>query len=273
MVLMTMGDHESGTVIKWKTYLTYILTMKFELNGIFELKRNNYLNLSPMYGKEELMLQILLSPKQFFETCAGFEPSLKKPALIIFLMSVFTAGSGYLLGELTGRMLSGFMEGIGLITAVSTAVTSFLAPWFMWIITAVILMIMTKIFKGTCSFKRYAEIAGYGLLPQLIGSVISLVLAFWYLPRIQVSPIKVVDPAQIQLLMGDFLKNPLMQEYTLLSTILSVILLIWTANIAAIGLEKCCGLSSKQSLIAAGLPIALYIIYSLYTLATMSGWL
>ncbi|MFH0968008.1 MAG: Yip1 family protein [Methanobacteriota archaeon] len=236
-------------------------------------KRNNYVNLSPMICKEGMMLQILISPKQFFETCAGYEPSLKKPALIILLMSVFTAGSGYLLGELTGRMFSGFMEGIDLITAVSAAVTSFFAPWFMWLVFAVILMVMTKILKGSCSFKRYAEIAGYGLLPQLIGSVISLVLAFWYIPRIQVAPIKVVDPAQIQVLMADFLKNPLMQEYTFLSTILSVILLIWTANIAAIGLEKCCGLSSKQSLIAAGLPIAGYIIYSLYTLTTMSGWI
>ena len=189
------------------------------------------------------------------------------------LMSVFTAGSGYLLGELTGRMLSGFMEGIGLITAVSAAVSSFLAPWFMWLVIVVILMVMTKILKGSCSFKRYAEIAGYGLLPQLLGSVIGLVLAFWYLPRIQVTPIKVADPTQIQVLMTDFLKNPLMLEYTLISTIISVILLIWTANIAAIGLEKCCGLSSKQSLIAAGLPIAVYIIYSLYTLVTMSGWL
>nr|WP_319537790.1 Yip1 family protein [uncultured Methanospirillum sp.] len=219
------------------------------------------------------MLQILLSPKSFFETCAGSEPSLKKPALIIFLMSIFTAVSGYLIGELTGKLLSGFMEGIGLITAISTAVTSFLAPWFIWLVIAVVFMVMTRILKGSGSFKRYAEIAGYGMLPQLIGSVISVILAFYYLPRIQVSPIKVADPTQIQTLMTDFMKNPLMQEYTLLATIMSVILLLWTANIAAIGLEKCCGLSSKQSLIAAGLPIIVYILYSIYTLSTMLGWL
>jgi len=219
------------------------------------------------------MLQVLISTKSFFESCAGSEPSLKKPALIIFLTSIFTAVSGYLIGELTGRMLSGFMEGIGLITSISTAVTSFLAPWFVWLVIAVVLMVMTKILKGTCSFKRYAEIAGYGMVPQLFGAVISAVLAFWYLPQIQVSPIKVADPAQIQILMSDFMKNPLMQEYTILSTIIGIILLIWTANIAAIGLEKCCGLSTKDSLIAAGLPIAIYIIYSLYTVVTTFGWL
>ncbi|WP_319580632.1 Yip1 family protein [uncultured Methanospirillum sp.] len=219
------------------------------------------------------MLHILLSPKSFFETCAGSEPSLKKPAVIIFLMSILTAITGYLIGEITGKLLSGFMEGIGLITAISTAVSSFLAPWFIWLVIAVVLMVMTRILKGTGSFKRYAEIAGYSMLPQLIGAVISVILGFWYLPRIQVSPIKVADPTQIQTLMTDFFKNPLMQEYSLLSTTLSVILLIWTANIAAIGLEKCCGLTSKQAMIAAGLPIAVYILYSLYTLITMLGWL
>ena len=219
------------------------------------------------------MLHILLSPKSFFETCAGSEPSLKKPAVIIFLMSILTAITGYLIGEITGKLLSGFMEGIGLITAISTAVSSFLAPWFIWLVIAVVLMVMTRILKGTGSFKRYAEIAGYSMLPQLIGAVISVILGFWYLPRIQVSPIKVADPTQIQTLMTDFFKNPLMQEYSLLSTTLSVILLIWTANIAAIGLEKCCGLTSKQAMIAAGLPIAVYIFYSLYTLITMLGWL
>ncbi|PWR74242.1 Yip1 family protein [Methanospirillum lacunae] len=219
------------------------------------------------------MLQILLSPKQFFELCAGSEPSLKKPAVIILLISIFTGFSGYLVGEITGRMLSGFMEGLQLITAISTSITSFLAVWIMWLVAAVVLMIMVKILKGTGSFKRYAEIAGYGMLPQLIGAIISTGLAWWYLPKIQVSPIKGTDPIQIQAHMTDFMKNPLMQEYTILSTILSIIFLLWAANIAAIGVEKCCGLSAKQSIIAVGLPVALYFIYSLYTVSTLIGWL
>jgi len=177
-----------------------------------------------------------------------------------------------MVGELTGRMLSGFMEGLELITAISTSITSFVAVWVMWLVAAVVLMIMVKILKGTCSFKRYAEIAGYGMLPQLIGTIISTGLALWYLPKIQVSPIKGIDPIEIQAHMTDFMKNPIMQEYTILSTILSIIFLLWAANIAAIGVEKCCGLTAKQSIIAAGLPVALYIIYSLYTVASLIGW-
>lgn len=219
------------------------------------------------------MLQILLSPKEFFESCAGFEPSLKKPALIILLISIFTGISGYMVGELTGKLLSGIMEGLELITVISTSITSFIAAWIMWLVAAIVLLIMVKILKGSGSFKRYAEIAGYGMLPQLIGTIISTGIAFWYLPKIQVTPLKVTDPTQIQTLMTDFLKNPLMQEYSILSTILSIIFLLWSANIVAIGVEKCCGLTTKQSLIAAGLPVTLYIIYSLYTVSTLVGWL
>jgi hypothetical protein len=219
------------------------------------------------------MLQILLSPKQFFESCAGFEPSLKKPALIILLISIFTGINGYMIGEFTGKMLSGIMEGLEHITVIRTSITSFLAAWMMWLVAAIILMIMVKILKGTGSFKRYAEIVGYGMLPQLIGTIISTGIALWYLPKIHVSSLKVTDPTQIQTLMTDFLKNPIMQEYSILSTLLSIVFLLWSANIVAIGVEKCCGLTAKQSLIAAGLPVAIYIIYSLYTVSTLIGWL
>ncbi len=219
------------------------------------------------------MLQILTSPKPFFEACAGQEPSLKKPALIILLMAVLSGITGYLMGEIMGRMFSGIAAGIdmSLISAISAAGGSFLATWFMWLVAAVVLLIMVKILKGSGSFKRYAEITGYSFLPLLIGTVISVCLSLYYLPRIPVSPVKVADPGQIQAAMTSFMQNPVMQEYMLLSTVLSIIFLIWGVNICAIGLEKCCNLTSKQSLIAAGVPVALYIIYSVYTLVTTAG--
>jgi len=218
------------------------------------------------------MFEFLTSPKIFFETCAGREPSLKIPALIILLMSILSAVSGYMMGELTGRLLSGFMEGIALFTAISTSVIAFIGPWLIWIVIVVVLMIMIRIQKGSCSFKRVAEISGYSMFPLVIGSVISLVLSLYYLPGIKVTPIKVADPEQIQVLITNFMNNPMMQEYSLISTFLMFILLIWTANICAIGLEKCANLSVKQSLIASGIPVVLYILYSLYTLGTTYRW-
>lgn len=219
------------------------------------------------------MLNYLTSPKTFFESCSGREPSLKVPACIVLVMSILSAAAGYMIGELTGRILSGFMEGMELITAISTSVSSFFGPWIMWLIAAVVLLIMTRILKGAGSFKRIAEITGYGMMPLLIGTVISLGMSLYYLPGIQVTPIKVADPAQIQVLMKNFMSNPAMQEFSLISTFLMIIFLLWTANICAIGLEKCCNLSVKRSLIAAGVPVVVYILYSLYTLGTVYGWI
>ena len=219
------------------------------------------------------MLEYLISPKTFFESCAGREPSLKVPALIILVMALLYAISGYMIGELTGRLLSGFMEGMAFFTAISVAVGSFFAPWIMWIIAVVVLMIMIRVQKGSSSFKRVAEISGYGMVPLVIGAVISLALSLYYLPGIKVTPIKVADPEQIQVLMTNFMNNPVMQEYTLISTFVTIILLLWTANICAIGLEKCCSLSVKQSLIAVGVPVVVYILYSLYTLGMAYGWI
>ena len=65
------------------------------------------------------MFAFLTSPKTFFESCSGREPSLKVPAFIILVMSILSAASGFLIGELTGRILSGFMEGMELISEIS----------------------------------------------------------------------------------------------------------------------------------------------------------
>lgn len=65
--------------------------------------------------------------------------------------------------------------------------------------------------------------------------------------------------------------DPALHEFSIISTIVTIIFLIWVANIWSIGVETCCGLPAKKALIVAGLPVLIYIAYTLSSLLLFTG--
>jgi hypothetical protein len=212
--------------------------------------------------------EIITSPRNFFETLSGEPASLKWPLLIISLMAVISAIVGWQMGELTGRLMAGLMQGMAQITAIITAVSAFFGTFVMWLVAAVIFYVLHKLFKGTGSFTRIAQITGYGMVPQILSSLIGLLLAFYYLPQVAISPITSASasPDKINAAVQSLMQDPSLHQFTLISTILSIILFIWSANLWAFGFEACCGLDGKKAMMTAGIPVAIYIIYTLASL-------
>jgi hypothetical protein len=214
-----------------------------------------------------MKIQLLLTnPREFFREHSETPPSLKWPALIITLMAIFSAITGYQMGGLTGRLLSGIMQGMGMLTAIATSVSSFFGPFFMWLIATIILYTLHKLFQGTGSFTRVAEIAGYGMLPLMLASFIGIILAAYYLPMVDISPVTSTNPDQINAAVQSMMLSPALHQFSLITTLLTIILIIWVANLWAFGFETCCGLEPKAALITAGVPVLVYIIYTLVTL-------
>jgi len=209
--------------------------------------------------------EIITSPRTFFISLNEEDPSLKWPALFITVMALLSAVIGYQMGALTGKLLSGMMQGIDQITAIFTAVSSFFGPYLMWIIAAVIFYAIQKFFKGTGSFKRVAEVTGYGMIPLILSSGIGLILAFYYLPRVEVGtiPASATDPDQINKAVQSMLLDPALHQYSLVISLISIILYIWSVNLWAFGFEACCGLDPKKAMITAGIPVLIYIVYTL----------
>ena len=212
------------------------------------------------------IIQLLTRPKDFFAECNDQPPSLKWPVILITIMAVLSAVVGYQIGELTGRLFSGMMQSLGTITALFTAVSSFFTPYFMWIIAAVIFFALQRFFKGTGSFKRVAEITGYGLIPLIFASAIGIFLAMYYLPMADINPVTGTDPEKINAAVQGMLLDPALHQFSIISSIVSIILMIWAVNLWAFGFETCCGLDNRKALMTAGIPVVIYIIYTLATL-------
>ncbi len=223
------------------------------------------------YDNISMIFEILISPKKFFEERSKKEPSLKLPALIVAVIGIITIGSSYPIGEMTGRMMAGIMPGLELITSISTAIGSFVTTWIIWLVATIVLFIMVLILKGQYSFKRMAEVAGVGMTPLIINGIFNLIMAFWYIPKVHVNPITITDPTRVQELVNGLFHDPMMMEYTLISSIIGIIFIIWCVNICAIGLNKTGEFNNKKAIIAAGVPGILYILFQFYSLMTTYG--
>src|SRR5512145_2541388 len=110
---------------------------------------------------------ILFRPDAFFKNIMSESGSLGFPALIILAGSIIAAAYGYLMGQLSAKMMAGLMPGMDSIIVISTVIGALLGTFIFWLIAAGVFYLISVFFKGTGTFSRTLEVVGYGYLPQV----------------------------------------------------------------------------------------------------------
>jgi len=216
------------------------------------------------------LLNILISPGAFFADLKGErEESFTWPLVIVLLGGIAAAGYGYLFGEVSGQMMAGALPGIGALVTIFAALGALIGVFIFWLIWTVIVFALSMAFKGQGSFKRTLQVIGYGYLPQIIGSVITVIVAFEYVPRIVVPKVTTAmmqDPVAMQKITATLMHDPAMIEMTQITSIIAIVFLLWSAHIWIFGLQKARGLSPRDAALCVGIPVIAYILFMIYNL-------
>ncbi|HSA38198.1 MAG TPA: YIP1 family protein [Methanoregula sp.] len=215
---------------------------------------------------------ILFRPDAFFGTMMNEKESLKIPALIVLAGSIVAAAYGYLIGGLTAKMMASTVPGIETIITISTIGGALVGTFIFWILWAGIIYALSFAFKGLGSFSRMLQVVGYGYLPQILGSVITLIAATQYIPKITVptlSSAAMQDPAMIEQTMKAFMHDPAMLELTQITSLITIVFLLWSANIWIFGAKHARQLSPRDSALCVGIPVVLYVLYLIYNIGVM----
>lgn len=217
-------------------------------------------------------MDILLNPNAFFLDVMGEKENFKLPIIILLAGGIVAAGYGYLIGGLTARMMAGAMPGIEMIITLSSAIGALLGVFIFWIIWTGVIFAFTAVFKGNGSFKRTLQITGYGFLPQVFGSLICLIAAYEYIPKIavpQMSAAMMQDPAVAQATMKALMSDPAMLELTQITTLITIVFLLWSANIWISGIQHARGISTRDAALCVGIPVVIYCAYLVFSLGAM----
>ena len=215
------------------------------------------------------MLEVLTNPDKFFETRKKGEESLKLPVFIVLISGIIGGISAFLsssiMMEAMAKTLPPEAQGFISFMPIGSAIGAVIASFIAWLIIAAVFFGISCIFKGEGKFKRTLEFVGYGYIPTIIGGLISAVLVYNFVTTVQIPPITITDPTEIQEVITPLMKSPMM----LLSSAVSILFMLWSANIWVFGLKHARNLSTRNALITVAIPVAAYILYSVYQ---MVGW-
>ena len=215
------------------------------------------------------MLEVLTNPNKFFETRKKGRENLKIPVFIVLISGIIGGISAFLsssiMMEAMAKTLPPEAQGFMSFMPISTAIGAVIFSFIIWLIVAAVFFGISCIFKGEGNFKRTLEFVGYGYIPTIIGGLISLVLVYNFITTVQIPAITTTDPTKIKEVIAPLMKSPMM----MLSSAVGMLFMLWSANIWVFGLKHARNLSTRNALITVAIPVAAYILYSVYR---MLGW-
>jgi hypothetical protein len=218
------------------------------------------------------IIDLLIRPGAFFQNAMNDKENLNFPALIVLAGGIAGALYGYLIGGLTGQLLNGIMSGMGTIITLSTVLGALIGTFIFWLIWAGVVYAFSFVFKGEGTFRRTLEFVGYGYLPQVFGTLITFLIALDYIPRIhvpQLSAAAAQNPELITEAVKALMHDPAMMELSQIAMIISMVFLLWSANIWIFGMQHARNLSARDAALCVGIPVVAYILYMVYSMAVM----
>ena len=216
------------------------------------------------------IFSILVTPDAFFEGLEKEGTGLRNPALIVLAAAVCAAVNGYLVGGPVARLMGGAMPSMSVIIPVASAIGAFIMMFIIWVLWTVIIYAITFGFRGTGSFRKMLGFTGYGFLPQIFGAVITVTVALVDIPRVAVPSVTsaaLQDPAAIQAATKALMHDPAMAAFTQTAAVVGIVFLLWSANIWIFGTKHARILSIRHAAICVFIPVLVYILYTIYTLA------
>jgi hypothetical protein len=215
------------------------------------------------------MLEVLTNPNGFFEARMKEGESLKVPVLIVLISGLISGIAAFLITGITLEMLSETLppeaQSIAMtVGGISAFIGALVFSLIIWLVFAAIFFGISMVFKGEGSFKRTLEFVGYGYIPMVLSGIISTVLMYNFISTAQLPHI--TDPAEIAEIITQWMTtNPMVR----LSSIVGILFMLWSANIWIFGLKHARNLSTKNALITVGIPVILYILYSVWQLGVL----
>jgi len=210
---------------------------------------------------------VILRPDTFFAEKMQSAEEIKIPLIIVVVTGIIGAVTGYLMGELTVRMFSGAGAGMGQLVLISSVAGAFVGVLLMWVIGTAILYLLSMAFKGNGGFKKTLECIGWGFIPQVFSGIISLLLSLYYLPMVQVPVLRSLqDQGLMQNAINQMMNDPSMLQFRQISSIISIIFILWSANIWIFGMKHARKLTTKNAAIVVLVPVIIYIVSIVYTI-------
>ncbi len=199
------------------------------------------------------MTNVLTNPDRFFAELSAKDTKLMTPFVIVLVAAIISAISAAMMVDVITPALPEEAAPLAGIIATISVVMGLSVMFILWLLYAGAFYVISMFFSGEGSFKRCLEFIGYGFIPMIVSAAIGLAVSSIVYPTIDFS---VENP---ELLKQTLMQDPLMQA----SMVIGILLMLWSANIWIFGVKHARNLSARNALITVGVPVGLYLLYSI----------
>ena len=200
--------------------------------------------------------EILLRPEEYFRSYALEEKGWKLPFLVVLCVGILAGIAAWLASSMVLPFLPPEARSMGPLIGIIGFLSAVIGTYLFWIFYALVFYILSYLLKGSGSFKETLAVVGIGYLPQVFGTLLTTIIMAVYLPTIRITSLAGIEDAMR------------FSPMVMMSGFLGLVFLLWSANIWIFGMAKVRSLEKKQAILVVGLPV---IIYMIYTLATTFG--
>jgi len=148
-------------------------------------------------------------------------------------------------------------------TKIITLISAFIGGIVSWLIIVGVMHLISIIFKGEGSFKKTLSFTGYGFLPNIIGAIITIPIAYYYLSQIHIPQLTISqlqNPVIIKMIMKQIFPKTLI--YT--NAVIGFAVTIWNLYIWTYAIKYARNLDLKKAFITALIPTVIFGLYQLY---------
>jgi len=218
------------------------------------------------------IVDLLVRPGAFFRNAVSEKERFTVPVLIVLVAGIMGSATAYLMATPVARMMAGAVPGIEVFMAIGTVIGAIVISFVFWIVWSGVFFTLSYAFKGQGTFRRTLEFVGYGYLPQIIGSLITLIIASGYIPSVRVPQLTTAgmqDPVLMEQTIKALMHDPAMMELSQIAAIISIVFLLWSANCWIFGMRNARQLSERDSALCVGIPVVASILFTIYNLGVM----
>ncbi|XRO76344.1 YIP1 family protein [Methanocaldococcus sp. 10A] len=209
--------------------------------------------------------ELILNPNNFFKNLTNRKVSLKEPFIIVLIFSILIAISAYISTSILYKIFPPQYQQIMAFTKIIGLISTFIGGFIAWLIIAGIMHLISIAFKGEGSFKKTLSFVGYGFIPNIIGALITIPIAYYYLSQIHIQPLTITqlqNPIVVKMIMKQIIPKTLI--YT--NALIGFAVTIWNLYIWTYAIKYARNLELKKAFITALIPTVIFGLYQLYSL-------
>ncbi len=211
-------------------------------------------------------MKLITNPDEFFEELKQREIRIRKPLVIVLALAVLVSMYQYLIVTKLSQAFPQEIAKFFVVGAYVGVIGSFIGMFAVWLILAVIMHGLSAFFNGEGSFRRTFEFVGYGFLPSLVGSAITVPMSWYYVSQAEVPKISLAQLQQNPDMIKSIMLYLLPKDLIYSNLIINVAVTIWSLTIWSFAIKHARNVELRKALICALIPTLLFGVYQVWNL-------